>query len=251
MAFASVAALAVIVSREREHFGDVLFILLADLLRFVVGLRVVIAVRQPEAALVRAANHLRTILLILRGTEVKERADAHALQTRDFRLKFPCAPNCVNPRNFRVERFGSRRIDLFFVHAARVKVPDFLLIRAGSRLGICRRPLQNLVQQFAISFGKLVEASPTRVRGRHRILGQPLAAGEVVKVLAGLACLVQNREFNAVSGRTGRFRAARLLPGAQDSDGSAGQENKNRDNPNLPKRRNFPQADPLHTGSDS
>ncbi len=98
-----------------------LFVLLAQLLRFVVRLRIVIAIRQSQAALVRAANHLRTI-------EIKERADAHALQPGDFLLKFRCAPNAANPRNFRVERHAPRRINLFFVHTARVKVPDFPLI---------------------------------------------------------------------------------------------------------------------------
>jgi hypothetical protein len=104
------------------------------------------------------------------------------------------------------------------------------------------------MKKLTISFGQLVETSPTRVRGRHRILGQPFAAGVVVEVLAGLASLVQYREFNAVSGRAGRYRAARLLPGAQDFDGTTSQQNKNCDKPNLSKHRDFPQAESLQAG---
>ena len=87
MVFASAAALARIVPGKHEHFGDVLLVLLANLLRFVVRLGVVVAVRQAEAALIRAADHLRAVLRILRGAEIKQRADAHALQPRDFRLQ--------------------------------------------------------------------------------------------------------------------------------------------------------------------
>jgi hypothetical protein len=58
----------------------------------------------------------------------------------------------------------------------------------------------------------------------------------MVEVLARLTRLVQNRKVHALSGWAGGFRAARLLPGAQDSDETTGEENKNCDNPNLPER---------------
>src|SRR5579863_8021532 len=99
------------------------------------------------------------------------------------------------------------------------------------------------MKKLTISFGQLVEAAPARVRGRHGILGQPLAAGEVVEVLARLAGLVQNREFNAVRGGTGGFRAARLLPGAEDSHGTTSEEKKNGYDRNLPKPRSFLRAE--------
>ena len=40
--------------------------------------------------------------------------------------------NGVDARNFRVERFGPGRVDLFFVHAAGVEIADFLLVRSGA-----------------------------------------------------------------------------------------------------------------------
>lgn len=81
-----------------------LFVLLANLLRFVVRLRVVVAIRQPEAALIRATDHLRAVLLILSRSEIEERADAQPLQPRNFRLQFPRAVDRLNPRKFRIER---------------------------------------------------------------------------------------------------------------------------------------------------
>ena len=245
MDFASEEVLGCIVAGERQHFGDVLFVLLADLLGFVVRFGVVIAIRKAETALVRAANHLRTIFFVLRGAEIKERVDAQALQPRDFFLQFTGAPHGVNPRKFSVEGFGARGINLFFVHAAGVKVSDFPFIGCGGRLRICRRLFKNLVQLLAISFGQLVEAPPTRIRRGDGILGQPLAARIAEEVLARLARLVQNRKVNAVRGRTGSFRAARLLPGAEDSDTGASKENKNGGNPKLPESRTFLQPESL------
>ena len=68
---ASVAAVAGGVAGELEHFGDVLHVLLADLLRFVVVLGVIVAVGKAEAALRGLADHLGAVLVVLTGTEVE------------------------------------------------------------------------------------------------------------------------------------------------------------------------------------
>jgi hypothetical protein len=95
--------------------------------------------------------------------------------------------------NFRFERFCTLGVDLLFVHAARVKIADFLIVRAGGCLRVRRLLLQNLVQQLAISFRQLVEAAPARICGRNRICFQPFAARILIKILARLAGLVDDR----------------------------------------------------------
>src|SRR4029077_11059980 len=106
-------------------------------------------------------------------TKIKKRPDAHALQPGDFRLKLRSAANSVNPPKLCFKRFRPGGIDLLLVHAAGVKIAYLLLIGARSRLGICRRCLQNLVKRLTVSFGKFVEASPAWIRSGHGIFGNP------------------------------------------------------------------------------
>ena len=75
-----------VISRELQYFRDVHFILLPQLLGFVIGPRVVIAFGQAQAVLVGSANHLRTVFCILRGAKLEHGAHTHRLQPRNFRL---------------------------------------------------------------------------------------------------------------------------------------------------------------------
>src|ERR1700682_4565747 len=74
------AALQYASPEKFEHLRDMLGGGLAKLLRFVVFLQVVFALRQPEAALKRPSDHSRAVLGILIRTEAQERAHASALQ---------------------------------------------------------------------------------------------------------------------------------------------------------------------------
>ena len=108
------------------------------------------------------------------------------------------ALNRVDPREFRIERLGAVGIDLLFRPCNWHRNRRFSARSSPGPCLIRRRAFQNLVQQFAISFRQFVEAAPARIRGRDGILRQPIAAGVVVEVLARLAGLIQDREFDAV-----------------------------------------------------
>src|SRR3984957_4311542 len=75
------------VPSQLQHFRDVLLILLEKLLRVIVLFEVVVAVGKAQTALPGDSNHLVAILLILRGTKTKERADTFGVGSRHLVLK--------------------------------------------------------------------------------------------------------------------------------------------------------------------
>src|SRR5206468_8866887 len=83
----------------------------AKLLRLVVFFQVVFALRQSEAALERGANHLRTVLSVLRRIETKERSDPSALKVFGYRLEVCDVLDCSDARQLGSDGFCSRRID--------------------------------------------------------------------------------------------------------------------------------------------
>src|SRR5438034_2757436 len=104
----------------------------AKLLRLVVFFQVVFALRQSEAALERGANHLRTVLSVLRRIETKERSDPSALKVFGYRLEVCDVLDCSDARQLGSDGFCSRRIDGGRVPAARVEIADLLQIGRAS-----------------------------------------------------------------------------------------------------------------------
>ena len=69
---------------EGQHFGDVLDVLVAQLFRSVIGLRVIVAIRQTQPALSRLGDIVRAVLRVLAGPKLEEGAYADAVKMCDL-----------------------------------------------------------------------------------------------------------------------------------------------------------------------
>ena len=206
--FACAAASGRIVSEEREHFRDVLRVLRAELLGLVVGLRVVVAVGQTQTPLGGSRDHFARVLAVLLRAETEERADSVGLQARQLHPQIGEVLNLLDARQFRRERLRAGGFDRRFIHAARVEVADFLLLRAGR--GLLRgEPFQDLPHRHAVSLGQLGEGAPVRVLGRDRIPLQPASVRELVIILASPGRRVHIRRIEPVGSRGGGCRRSR------------------------------------------
>src|ERR1035441_3179941 len=94
------------------------------------------------------------------------------------------------------------------VHAGVVIVADLLVV--GRTAGIVGRGLvQNVAQDQLIAFVQLVEPAPFRLVRRNRIVLDPVAAGVLVEIVAGIGGLVHRVQIeagdvlNLLSGGTG------------------------------------------------
>src|SRR5439155_1918165 len=88
------------ITEQFEHPGDMLLVGLAKLLRMLVFLEVVFALRQAQAALERASDHPGAVLGILMRAEAKERTHPSRLQPLRLRLEVPDRLDFSNPRHF-------------------------------------------------------------------------------------------------------------------------------------------------------
>src|SRR5213078_488211 len=188
----------------------------AKLLRLVVFFQVVFALRQSEAALERGANHLRTVLSVLRRIETKERSDPSALKVFGYRLEVCDVLDCSDARQLGSDGFCSRRIDGGRVHAARVEIADLLLIRTWCGLG-AGGSLQNLAQVLLVLVRKLTERAPARIFRRNRVGFHPPAHRELVEIVARFAGLVEIRSLEAPRTWLVRHFHRRAEPGAGET----------------------------------
>jgi len=104
----------------------VLHVARAKLLRAVVVIDVVLAVRQAEAALPGSGDHLRAVLQILFGAKLKDGVHVVAMQMRDFSLEASYALDRRDALEFRFQRLEACRLHLRFIHAACEEVADLL-----------------------------------------------------------------------------------------------------------------------------
>ena len=168
-----------------QHLRDVRDVFRPEPLRLLVGLRVVVAVGQTQAALERRHDDLARVLAVLLRADLEEGADSPLLEARDLLLERSLVVNRGDPVELSLERRDPGRLDRGLIHAAPVEVGELSLLGPRRR----RRPggelLQGLVQDLAVPLVQLVERAPARVIGRHRVLLQPPAVGVLVEVAAG------------------------------------------------------------------
>src|SRR6266571_2533326 len=149
--------------------------------------------------------------------ETKQGVYALGVEARNFVLKARDVVDRFDAFELGLERPGAFRLDLTFIHTARVEVADLLFLAALGRMGACpdwigaSRRFQDSSQVLLVSVLKLVEGAPTRVRWRDRILGQPPSVGEMIEVHAGVRAAVQVGELQ--TGRRARPRFGRHRQG--------------------------------------
>src|SRR5439155_7668300 len=153
--------------------------------RLGVAVQVVVAVRKPETALIRRADHLGRVPEILLGAKRKQRGHAAEVQRGDCSGEALTVRDRIDPREFLPERLRRRRLRLLLVHARGIEVPELpsLLV---SGLEMSRRVgLQALAEDREIALRDLGEAPrPCRPIRRDGGSGSPAATGEVVEVSA-------------------------------------------------------------------
>jgi len=139
-------------------------ILVAQLLRSIVRLRIIIAVRHAESALDAVGNHHRAVLVVLPGAEPEECAHAERVQMRDFFEHIVAIFHRVDALDLVGQRHGAHGFDRFLIHAAAVIIADLLRFRRGFWIGMrLRRFLRNLVQCVVVLLDQFVEAAPARI----------------------------------------------------------------------------------------
>ena len=135
-------------------------IFVAELLGLVVVLRVIVAIRQSEPALVGHGDHLRAVLIVLRGTET-EIARAHPPCSRATSASDLAETLQIRDAlEFRLNGLHARGLDVLFHPCSSLEIADLLQIRAGRGGLVLRRFLENLMQNFFVIVTELIEGSP-------------------------------------------------------------------------------------------
>ena len=152
----------------------------------VVILRVVIAIRHAESALIR----LRDVIALFLSSwpEVKPKSASTPMLCRcAISFSTSCrsfiASMCSNSSGSGVVPRG---VDCFFIHSAGVKVSDLLSpAQASGRLASWRF-FRDRVQRVIIAFDQFVEGSPARIFRWNRRPLDPAAIGVMKKSSPGL-----------------------------------------------------------------
>ena len=105
------------------------------------------------------------------------------------------------------------------VHAGGVSIADLLIERAAL-LAHHGGALQNVEQDLFVVVAQFGEAAPARTVGRQRVVGNPVSAGVLVEIHAGVDGLVHGGRIQAGGSLRLRKRAARTEEGDQSKEES-------------------------------
>src|SRR5262249_16154161 len=105
-------------------------VFIANRFRFVVSLKIVVAVGQTEAPLIDSGGDLRTLLKILVRTGTESGVEAYGMKMGNLFLQRLLIIHFRDQIELCLNRFEAVGFDLRFVHAGRVVVADFLFIAA-------------------------------------------------------------------------------------------------------------------------
>lgn len=127
------------VAEQTEHLLHVLHVAIADLFRFRVVFRVVVTIRQAEAALVDIRNLLLGVVRVLcrAGPEHQFGAGVFQLQARDNLRQIACGLDGGDQVQLWLDRRNPPPVHRRFIHARPVVVADLLVHRVAILRG-CR-----------------------------------------------------------------------------------------------------------------
>ena len=181
-----------------QHPRDVIEIEPAQLLRLAVIAKVVLAVRQPQAALVDAADHVGGVPGVLPGSETEKRAGAGTVELGHAAGQRARSVDPVDGLQLPLQGGERRGLRLLFVHAGGVEVAH--LPREGIRgVGLAAGiRFEDLAEDLLVALEHLAEgAAPLRsIFGNGRSC-KPAAAGEPVEVVAGIHRPIERGEIDA------------------------------------------------------
>ena len=193
-------------SRELEDLDHMSHILLALLDGFGIGAGVVIALRQTKAACPIRGDERGRVRVVLRRAHAKESVNADRLQVSDKLRQIRFVLEFGNAIQLWLKGTNSLLIDRCHVHACCVFVADLLFIgrAVGGRLG---RVLENAFELQTIPLFQLGEAAVGGLVGGKRILLEPVAAGELIEVVARIDRGIDERGIEDAQLMGGRKRA--------------------------------------------
>ena len=127
------------------------------------------------------------------------------MQVSDFRRELRLVGELAYTLELRHERLQSAGVDSLFIHARRVVVADLAgdAVAAGVGLGGF---LQNRAQLLLVALIQFVEPPPASLVGGYRIGLQPVSAGELIEILAGVGGLIDGVDVETDHGGVGRRR---------------------------------------------
>ena len=198
------------VAGQFEHAGDVRHVGGADLLRILPLAKIVVALRQAEAALTKARDHGRGVLVVDLHVEVEADVQALGLQLGDDRNQFLGARDRLNAAQPRRERPQSFAVDRGLVHAGCVEVADALDHAALGSAGPSRI-LEDFLEDGEVALVDfLVHAIGGVFAGdRHFLEG---AIGVGIEVFAGRDGQIHVRPVHAADRLGGNRGFAGRLP---------------------------------------
>ena len=169
---------------EGEHLGDVLHVLVTELLVLGAGAGVVVALGEAEAALIDGGDLLGGVLEVLLLAEAEEDVDVEALELADEGEEVGLG-DVVDLVEEGLDGGEALLVDEGGVHAGGVVVADFLLVGSAGRVGrgVLGEDAVELLGVDVCEGVELVDAG--LVGGNGMVLGE-VAAGELVEVVAGV-----------------------------------------------------------------
>ena len=199
-------------AHEAHHLRDVLLVLPADRLHLLVVLQVVIAVGKSQAALVGRPDHLLRVLEVLLRDDAEEGRRPAVVEPSHQLGEGSRVARLVHLVEHLVERLQRGGLRLVLVHASCVEVADLLGVRVGRVRLAARVGLHDLPEDRLVVLEDAGERpAPGRAIARDGVVLQPVAAGELVEVLAGIDRRIHRRLVDAhADERRNRFASARL-----------------------------------------
>ena len=184
------------VAGKLEHVLHVLLEALADLDGLGVGLQVVLAVGQREAALAERGDGAVGILGVRGRAEQEQRADAQTVQVGDLGHHVRLIAHRLDAVQLGLDGRDALLVDGRGVHATGEVVADLLVDRAAAGLHH-GGALQDVELHLFVAVLQFGETSPAGAVGGERVLGDPVAAGVLVEVDARIDGLVHGGGVDA------------------------------------------------------
>ena len=186
-------------SGELQRALDVGAILLSRLDEARLGLHVVVAIGQPEAAGKDLRDGARRLVLIGERRESERHRHAEIVQTADHLLHVGCVLHRVDLGEQRGQRLHTRRIDRGLIHARRVVIAD-LLLDAAPRPVALGQLFEDVAETLLVDLAGLPSPAPSLHRRRDRVGGPPGAVGELEEIAARIGGAIEIGALDALAG---------------------------------------------------
>ncbi len=150
----------------------------------VVILEVVVAIRQPQAALIDLESVVGRITRVLRYAHIVRSGDIDLLETSDDVGYFLLVVQRPNRREVCLKRMQTGSFDPRLVHETGVEVADLLRLGSGS-VGRSGRALEDRAQLFQRDIGQLVVQTVRGLVWWNRSIDEPRAVRVPIKIILG------------------------------------------------------------------